>query len=491
MGVVAKESGWASLAIALGVALGAVNTMIVLPRAFEGAEEDWGLLRIITSWGIILSSLAAVGAPGGIMRFLARYNEEERPDVLRTLLILPAIGLFLILVLFGLNGHRILPLLDAEKGSTLSNHIAGFLLITSIMLLLALTRALLIQQLKAAFVSWVDEVWQKGSYLMLGILLFYRLIDFDTFLSCYIGSWGLSALFLFIQARQLPQRIGKKWRWSEFKKIRSYSLFALLAGSASIIATHLDYVMISMYVGLAQVPIYAIAVFLGTVVGMSNRATNGIISGLSATLTATNKTKEIQDLNRRSARVNFLLSTVVMAGIWAGIKPFQLLLPEGYRELEFIFVCIGLQRLIIGFNSVNNQILGYSKWYRLNLPINLGLVLITVASNYFFIVTMDLGINGAALATLGTAVWNNTWRILIVRRKLKTHPFSWHLALILSFGLASAWLFQWGAETFTNPLVGAIVQGGLASGSTLLACYVTGCFPELREGLKSRIAWWP
>ena len=69
MGIVAKQSGWASLAIGTGLVLGAVNTMIVLPRAFEGAEAEWGLVRIITSWGIILSSLAVVGAPGGIMRF--------------------------------------------------------------------------------------------------------------------------------------------------------------------------------------------------------------------------------------------------------------------------------------------------------------------------------------------------------------------------------------------------------------------------------------
>jgi len=491
MGVVAKQAGWASLAIGTGLVLGALNTMVVLPRAFEGAEADWGLVRIITSWGIILSSLAVVGAPGGIMRFLARYDEQERPDVLRTLLILPASGLLLVLLLFGLNGQQILPLLDAEKGSTLTNHIAGFLLITSFMVLLHLVRALVNQQLKTAIIAWVDEVWQKGSYLVLGVLLYFKHIDFETFITCYMGSWGISALLLFIQAWKLPQRIGKKWRWDEFKNILDFSLFSLFASGAAIIATHLDYVMIGMYVGLAQVPVYTIGFFLGNVVGMPTRATQGILSGLSAALVAQDKTSEINAMNRRSARVNFLLATVLMAGIWAGIAPFQLLLPEGYRGLEFVFLCIGFQRLIVSFNVVNNQVLAYSQWYRVVLPLNLGLVLVTVATNYIFIATMGWGLKGAAAATLGTALWNNIWRLLIVWRKFKIHPFSWNLVVIALIGMASAWSFHWSADAFTYPIVGSVVQGAFASGTTLVLCYASGCFPELRDGMKSRIAWWP
>ena len=491
MGIVAKQSGWASLAIGTGLVLGAVNTMIVLPRAFEGAEAEWGLVRIITSWGIILSSLAVVGAPGGIMRFLARYDEKERPDILRTLLILPAAGLLLVLLLFAFNGRDILPLFDAEKGSALTDHIAGFLLITSFMVLLHLVRALVNQQLKTAIISWVDEVWQKGSYLVLGLLLYFEQIEFDAFLSCYVGSWAVSVILLTIQAFQLPQRIGNKWRWDEFKNIFDFSLFSLFAGGAAIIATHLDYVMIGMYIGLAQVPIYTIGFFLGNVVGMPARATQGILGGLSATLVAQRKTAEINEMNRRSARVNFLLAAVIMSGIWAGIAPFQLLLPPGYRGLEFVFLCIGLQRLIVSFNVVNNKVLAFSQWYRIVLPLNLGLVVVTVATNYVFIVTLGWGLKGAAVATLGTALWNNVWRLLIVWRKYKIHPFSWKLLVISIIAIASAWSFHWQADAFAYPLVGAIIQGALASGTTFSVCYALGCFPELRDGIKARISWWP
>lgn len=491
MGIIAKQSSWASLAIGIGVAFGAVNTMVVLPRAFEGVEAQWGLLRLLTSWGIILSSLTLLGAPSGIMRFLARYDEKERPGILRTLLILPTTGLIAVLVVVGLFGHQILPLLNAEKGESLSNHIVGFLLITSAMVLLQLVRTIINQQLKTAILSWVDQVWQKGSYLTLGILFYFKKIDFDSFLSWYIATWGISALFLLIQAYNLPQRIGKTWNRREFKKIINFSLFSLLTGGASIIAFHLDFVMIGKYIGLEQIPIYTVGLFLGALVGMPMRASRPILGGLTASFVAENKTRETHALNHQSARVNFLLSTAIMSGIWAGLSPFQLLLPEAYRGLEFVFLCIGFQFLIISINAVNNQILGFSKWYKLSLPLNLGLVLLTLASNYVFIVTLDMGVKGAALATLGTAIWNNAWRLIIVSRKMKTHPFSWPLVFISLIGFACASSFHWHANVFSHPLIGAAVQGILGSGTTILLCYISGFFPELREGIKARISWWP
>ena len=88
-----------------------------------------------------------------------------------------------------------------------------------------------------------------------------------------------------------------------------------------------------------------------------------------------------------------------MAGIWAGFQPFQLLLPEKYRGLEIVFLCIGLSKIVSGLNTSNNSHLGFSEHYRIMLPINLGLVIFTLFSNYLFLVILDMGIAGAALAT--------------------------------------------------------------------------------------------
>ena len=491
MGVIAKQSGWASVAIGAGLVLGAVNTMVVLPRAFEGAEAQWGLIRILTSWGMILSSLAVLGVPSAIMRFLSRFPSEERPGILKTMLLIPAGGLAIMLSVMLVAGDRILPLMDAERGKLLSQHLFGFMAITTSMCCLHIIRAIVNQQLKSAIIAWVDEFWQKGSYLILGVLLLNRIIDFQLFLWGYIASWGISSVILFVQALQMPLRVAGKYRWDQWKSIVNFSSFSVLAGAAAIIATHLDYVMIGMFLGLAEVPIYTIGYFVGSVVGMPGRATQNILGAVTADKIHSPKKIELKALNRASARVNFLLSASIMAGIWAGFQPFEMILPAGYRGIEAIFICIGLHRLITSFNLVNNQILGYSDAYRIVLPLNLGLVLVTVVTNYLFLVVFEWGLLGAALATLGTAIWNNTWRLWIVWRRFQTHPFSWHLLLISAISIVSAYSFHWPVGTMGHPIVGAISQGLLASTTTFGLCYVLGCFPELREGLKRQLSWWP
>jgi len=53
-------------------------------------------------------------------------------------------------------------------------------------------------------------------------------------------------------------------------------------------------------------------------------------------------------------------------------------------------------------------------------------------------------------------------------------------------------LFHWDAGTIgLHPLVEAVSQGALATGTCFAASYALGYFPELRDGLKQRISWWP
>ena len=87
MGVIAKQSGFAAIALGAGMVVGALNNMVVLPRAFDGNEAIWGLVRIMTSWGMICASISTLGAPGAIVRFLHRYEEGERVKSLNSCLL--------------------------------------------------------------------------------------------------------------------------------------------------------------------------------------------------------------------------------------------------------------------------------------------------------------------------------------------------------------------------------------------------------------------
>ena len=196
MGVIAKQSSYAAIALGVGLVLGAANNMAVLPRAFEGKEEIWGLVRIMTSWGVICAALATLGAPGAIVRFLNRYSDKERDKALNSILAIALAGLTLTLGTILTFGEYWVTKLDPTHADLLTAHAPWFLAIMAIMSLLHIFRSLLTLALRTGYVSWIDEVWQKLSYVSLAVLLLFRRNSPPCFRSDVRGNlWGVAGAF--------------------------------------------------------------------------------------------------------------------------------------------------------------------------------------------------------------------------------------------------------------------------------------------------------
>lgn len=492
MGVIAKQSGYAAIALGVGLLVGTANNIVVLPRAFEGREAIWGLVRIMTSWGLILGSLSTLGAPSAMMRFMNQLSEADRSRNFNTILAIALSGLAITLGLLVWKGQEWIAWLDPNNSELLTSNSHWFIAIIAIMSLLHLFRSLLTLALRTGHIAWIDEGWQKVSYFGLAILLWIEAIPVEWFAPLYVGTYAISLILLGAPTLGFFQSMEAGFNQKELPKFAQFSSFSLLAGSAALIANQLDYIMVGKYLGLEEVPVYTLGFFIGSVVAMPNRATNNIVRGILAAKINSPQEHTIDALTKNTARVNMLLTASLMAGIWAGFDPFQQLLPEKYQGLQTVFLCIGLAQVISGLNTTTNQYLAFSAYYKLVLPINVALVGITVGMNYVFLVVFNWGLNGAALATLGTFLWSNTWRIWIVKRKLGTHPFTWSIPVIAAVAVVLAWAFQWNAGTLGfHPILEAVIQGGLAAGGTFAIGYGLGYFPELRNGIKQRFPWWP
>ena len=92
-----------------------------------------------------------------------------------------------------------------------------------------------------------------------------------------------------------------------------------------------------------------------------------------------------------------------------------------------VFLSIAGARLIMDSMSATTT-LGLSEHYRLVLPINLTLVVVTIAMNYLFLRCSN-GALLAALATLGTFVWNNA-KWYGSSPKFGVHPFTWSIPMM-------------------------------------------------------------
>lgn len=482
MGIVAKQATKASIAIGLGMVFGAVNTMYVLPRVFEGHEDQWGLVRVLTAWGAMASQIVTLGVPSAIVRFLPQYAEEERPGILGSLLVFPLVGIALMGVMLAVAGPWLFERFGGEDGDTLSAHMGFLFALTAIPAAMWITRALINTALKSALATAVEELWLKASYMGLALLLGWHFFDFDTFLLLYIGTWGAGVGLLILQARQNRMRVGWPIRNAPWREYLAYSSFNVLTIGAVAISQNLDFIMVGAYLGLESVPKYTMGFFLGTVVAMPVRATGQILSGLTSVRMAQAPVAELRGLLQQSSRIQFLLSVACMAGIWAGFAPFEQLLPTNYRGIAPIFLAIGFQRLIIAATGNASSILSFSGLYREALPIQLGLVVLTVITNHIAMQVLGWGLTGAAVATCLTSVWGMSWSVHRIWRHFRIQPLTWNLLYILGLGGALAWLGSLPPLGWSQgwPLLEAGVQGAATSGAVLLAAYVLGYLPEVR-----------
>ena len=172
----------------------------------------------------------------------------------------------------------------------------------------------------------------------------------------------------------------------------------------------------------------------------------------------------------------------------------DLVLPEMYQGLRWVVLAVGMAYVAEASGGTAGPILQYSSRYKLALPINLGLVVMTVITNYAFMQWLGWGIEGAALATGLTGVWNMGWRTSLMWRLFKIHPFSRHwlasiFVAVVVGGASSLLSIPMTIATASVPLqLGyAILTGGIAGGIVLGVSWSLGGLPELTAEIKKRL----
>ena len=241
-------------------------------------------------------------------------------------------------------------------------------------------------------------------------------------------------------------------------------------------------------------PRYTFAFFIATVVSMPVRAMSPILQSLTSKAVQNRGPEQCGPELRQSARVQLTVTSALLVAIVAGMPALDLALPEMYRGLKWVVLAVGMAFAAEASGGIAGPILQFSSRYKLSLPINLGLVLMTVATNYLFMSWLGWGIEGAALATGLTGVWNMGWRTSLIWRLFRIHPFTpqWMGVLALAIGVGGVSLFlnlpEWviGAGPVWQ-LAYAVFVGGVAGSIVLGGNWALGGLPELTAEIEKRL----
>ena len=419
MGIVRNQSIKNSISFYIGMAIGAINTVIIYPNVFNDHPEHFGLIQILIAYAILISTFTTFGIPKTFVRFFPVIKEKGQLYFLS--LIIPLLGFMLSLLVYFLFKQQIFELLNASP--LLKDNFFYIILLVFFIGFYDVLTAVSRSFLSAAAPIFINEVFLKVYSMLVLLLHWFGYVDFSTFLKIYLFGYFLKFAILFlIQWKNDRFSLAFSLNDLKLKEISSFGLFVFVGGASVMLVTRLDMMMIGSMLDLEQVAFYTVAFFIGNAIKVPGKSIAAISSPLVAKALEKQDYKETQTLYTKSSINQLIIAGVLFLCIWLNIDDIFSLLPAKFQGGKWVVFYISIAQLFNMITGINGTIIVNSKYYRYDLYTNVILVLTTVITNYFLI--LKYGIDGAAMATAISISLFNLIRLILIKVKMNMHPFS-------------------------------------------------------------------
>ena len=419
MGIVRNQSIKNSISFYIGMAIGAINTVIIYPNAFNDHPEHFGLIQILVAYAIVVSVFATLGIPQIFVRFFPTIKEKGQLYFLS--LITPLLGFAFAVLSYFIFKEQIFELLNASQ--LLRDNFFYIILLVFFIGFYDVLTAVSRSFLSAATPIFINEVFLKVYSMLVLLLHWFAYLDFTTFIKAYLFGYFLKFAILFvIQWKNDRFSLAFSVNDLKLKEILSFGLFVFVGGASVMIVTRFDMMMIGSMLDLEQVAFYSVAFFIGNAIKVPGKSIGAISIPLVAKAWAKQDYKEIQTLYTKSSINQLIIGGVLFLCIWLNIDEIFSLLPTKFQGGKWVVFYIAIAQLFSMVSGINGTIIVNSKYYRYDLYTNVILVFVTIATNYLLI--PEYGIDGAAMATAISVLLFNFIRLILIKVKINMHPFS-------------------------------------------------------------------
>ncbi len=445
MSSIRRQSIISSLIVYFGFALGFFNTYLFI-REGGFTKEQFGLTGIFVAFANIMFSVASLGMPAYIGKFFPYYKSnlpDKKNDQLAIALIIPTIG-FLLVLAAGLAFKNIV----VDKVFNNSPQLLQYYYWTfpfgygyTIFLVL---EAWAWQYRRAVIANFLKEVAFR---LMVTILVVLTTIHFIKSFDVFIGLYAFTYLLLVAILLYYLHKKGNLHFSFSLSKVTTrlrpkiVAMISYIWGGSLVyhISNVFDTIIIVAILpnGLAPAGIYTLAQNISSLVYAPQRA---VVSAALGPLSQAWRDKDLPKINRiyhRSAINQLVFSAAMFSLIWLnfddGITTFNL--QEDYRYAKYIFLFIGLTKVIDMGTGLNSQILSTSNYWKFELMTGLILLALTLPIN--FLLTQRLGMYGPAIANIIAFTIYNAIRYVFIWKKFHMQPFTIHTVYALLVALIS------------------------------------------------------
>lgn len=429
MGIVKTQSIRNLIITYAGFAVGAVNAILLYPH-FLG-KTYYGIVMAVLAAGSLLSAFVNLGMPDTLIKFFSNYKTREEQRKL--------LGLALVTPLFTGGLVTVFSIIFYEFVQNYFAKSPEMKPFVWLIFIISITEAYFNIffnwgriKFKSVFGNFMREVFHRLLITVLLIFVYYNFISPESFIYSIAGIYTIRMLVMMAYAFYLlPPDIQIRLP-ENFSRVLKYSVLILIAGLASNVLLELDKTMIPHFMSVGNVSVYAIAVFIVTVIEVPVKAMRQITHPLTAKLLNDRKWDELKVLYEKSSVTLYAVSGFLFALIIANVNQFYEFLSPEYHIATGIVVILGLIKLSRNLLGIGGSILKNSDYYRLLLICAGITVILAVVLNYLMIPRW--GLYGAAIASLIAYFAYDILKVWFVYKKFKMHPFTqktWTLSLFI------------------------------------------------------------
>ncbi len=414
MGIVAKQSIYTSLGSYLGVALGALNTMILFPRLFKNDPAFVGEVSLILNTALLVAAFVHLGAPVTVSSFFHRFSVTIQSKYFTAIVI--------VIFLLSLVGFGAIAILWALGERTFSQSM--ILTIGLCISYFEILASVAQHYQKVVWPSLIRSTFRRLILLVAILTTFFLNAGAAFFYSLLIGGYLLQVLFVlpYLKHYSIGWKLPQKRDFRFLKPLFKYGIVSVLGAGALLLVSRLDIIMISLLINKANVAFYVIAYFLGSAVSIPTKSSLYNLRPHIAKVWHAGNGAKVDEMYKENATVQFFITGVLLVFLWNNMGLIYQLVPESYRVSPQITLIIGLTELFIVGTSFNGIILALGRKQKQNLILTLSLVGLVVVLNYWLI--PKAGLLGAALSSLLALVLYNVVKSLLVYRYFKMSALS-------------------------------------------------------------------
>lgn len=445
MGIIQRQGFKSSIIGLAGVAIGALSTLFIYPKALELV----GLFRSLFDAAMLIGILVLMGSSVSAVRFFPRYKDTDsgHNGLLTWLLLITGTGFLLFLLVFPF----IKPLLvryifDQDNRDYIQ--VLYFLIPLTLFLALINLLSRYISNFRRITIPAIYEQLTIKVTLPLAIILF--LLGWLTVSGVWIMiliSYATATIGLILYLRHLGEwKLTKPVIWTDkpaLKEYSRYSWYGLLSGIGSSVAFRINTLMIASFIRFEATGIYAITSALSEVINKPLRSLSAIAGPLVAHYMEEGKMEEVRSIYRKASLNMTIIGVGLFLLIWTIVPQIIEVMPNSEKMMEgrYVIFFLGLAQVWDMMTGVNSEIILYSKYYRINLYLTLLLAVINMGANFLLIPLY--GLTGSAIATCISIFLYNVIKLVFIKIKYNLFPFTPDIIPAIGLGVAAWLISQW------------------------------------------------